>query len=85
MNSLSNYNFNLSERKRWVAAQAAAIPEGSYVLDAGAGIGQYRPLFAHCIYKTQDFGQEPGTIGKYTPLTTKVTLRPFLWTIVHLM
>jgi len=61
-------NYNQSERRLWVAEQAIAIPAGSHVLDAGAGIGQYRSLFAHCVYKTQDFGQEPGTVGKYTQL-----------------
>jgi SAM-dependent methyltransferase len=25
-------------------------------------------LFAHCEYKTHDFGEEPGTVGHYTPL-----------------
>jgi ubiquinone/menaquinone biosynthesis C-methylase UbiE len=48
--------------------QAAAVPAGSRVLDVGAGKGRYRSLFAHCDYKTQDFGQEPGTIGRYTAL-----------------
>lgn len=60
--------FNQLERDEWMAKQAARIPSGSDVLDAGAGCGPYRPLFAHCVYKTQDFGQEPATQGKYTPL-----------------
>jgi SAM-dependent methyltransferase len=62
------WDFNLYNRQRWVAEQARRIPSGMRVLDVGAGIGQYRTVFAHCDYKTQDFGQEPATIGKYTPL-----------------
>jgi SAM-dependent methyltransferase len=42
-----------------VAAFAAALPAGSKVLDAGAGDAPYRPLFAHCEYRTQDW---PGTV-----------------------
>lgn len=61
-------NFNESERDRWVAKQAALIPCGSKVLDVGCGGGRYRSFFTHCDYKTQDFGQEPSTIGKYPAL-----------------
>lgn len=61
-------DFNQRERDRWVAIQAAAVPAGASILDIGAGKGRYRSLFAHCDYKTQDFAQEPGTIGQYTPL-----------------
>ena len=62
------FRFNMHNRAKWVAEQAAQIPAGSRVLDVGAGRGQYRPLFAHCDYRTQDFAQELGTIGNYTPL-----------------
>lgn len=48
-------NFNVVERDAWVARQAAALPAGSRVLDAGAGSCPYRTLFSHCDYKTQDF------------------------------
>lgn len=51
------YAFNLLFRDRWVAQQARALPAGSRVLDMGAGSCPYRPLFAHCDYKTQDFAQ----------------------------
>lgn len=47
--------FNLRNRDRWVAAQAARVPAGSRVLDVGAGSAPYRELFARCEYKTQDF------------------------------
>jgi SAM-dependent methyltransferase len=62
------WGFNIFNRREWLAQRAARLPRGSRVLDVGAGIGQYRPLFAHCRYETQDFGQEPATIGTYTPL-----------------
>lgn len=62
------YNFNYYNRDSWVKSWAARIPSGSVVLDIGAGSGKYRALFAHCDYRTQDFGQEIGTIGKYTRL-----------------
>ena len=47
--------FNLRNRDRWVAAQAARVPAGSRVLDVGAGSAPYRELFRRCEYKTQDF------------------------------
>lgn len=62
------WSFNAQCRREWVAAQAAAIARGARVLDVGAGIGQYRDLFAHCEYQAHDFGQEPATEGKYTRL-----------------
>lgn len=49
--------FNLRNRDRWVAAQAAGIPAGSRVLDVGAGSAPYRSLFSRCDYKTQDFSR----------------------------
>lgn len=49
------FAFNLVNRDRWVARQAASLPEGSRVLDIGAGSCPYRPLFSRCRYETQDF------------------------------
>jgi len=49
------FAFNQVDRDRWIAAQAAGIPAGSRVLDVGAGSCPYRPLFAHCEYRSQDF------------------------------
>jgi len=49
------FNFNVVERDAWVARQAAALPAGSKVLDAGAGSCPYRAIFSHCDYKAQDF------------------------------
>jgi SAM-dependent methyltransferase len=62
------FAFNQSERYHWVSTQAAITPAGCLVLDVGAGTGRYRSLFSHCAYRAHDFGQEPGTIGKYTAL-----------------
>lgn len=62
------FNFNQYNRDQWVAKKAKEIPVGAKVLDAGAGRGQYRDLFSHCEYKTQDFGKAPDTIGQYTKL-----------------
>ena len=39
----------------FVQRAAAAIPNGSRVLDAGAGPAPYRELFAHCEYVTSDW------------------------------
>src|SRR4051812_8914731 len=60
--------FNIERRREWVAAQAASTPAGARVLDVGAGIGQYRSLFAHCEYHAHDFAMERDTRGRYTPL-----------------
>ncbi len=49
------FAFNLVNRDRWVAQQAARLPAGARVLDMGAGSCPYRALFAHCLYETQDF------------------------------
>jgi SAM-dependent methyltransferase len=62
------WSFNTEQRRDWVARLAASIPPGSRVLDVGAGIGQYRHLFAHCEYRAHDFGLEPATAGQYTTL-----------------
>lgn len=62
------WSFNTERRREWVARQAAATPRGARVLDVGAGVGQYRSLFAHCEYRAHDFGLEPATAGHYTPL-----------------
>jgi SAM-dependent methyltransferase len=64
----SIWNFNVARRDAWVAELAKGVPAGSRVLDVGAGSGRYRESFAHCEYRTQDFGQEPATIGRYTKL-----------------
>lgn len=54
-------NFSAHFRENWIAAQAATLPPGARVLDAGAGQCPYRRYFAHTDYKTQDFSQYQGT------------------------
>jgi SAM-dependent methyltransferase len=49
--------WNPKTRDKWVAKSAVEIPEGSRVLDIGAGGCPYRHLLGHCIYKTHDFEQ----------------------------
>ena len=49
------FAFNLINRDRWIAQQAASLPAGTSVLDVGAGSCPYRSYFAHCRYQTQDF------------------------------
>lgn len=53
------------QRDQFVRAEAAKLPPGSRVLDAGAGASKYRELFAHCQYETQDFCQYQGGLVKY--------------------
>ena len=52
-------------RDQWVKGEAAKLPPGSRVLDAGAGASKYRPFFSHCDYKTQDFCKYEGPLVKY--------------------
>jgi|GEM_PF-786031 len=54
------HDFNQRARDRWVKEKASTVPAGSRVLDMGAGTCLYRPLFAHCDYKTHDFKQYEG-------------------------
>lgn len=61
-------SFNERGRRTWVAARAAELQPGARLLDAGAGSGPYRDLFAHCEYRAHDFGKEPSTRGRYTDL-----------------
>ena len=53
------------KRDQWIKVHAQNLPPGSRVLDAGAGASKYRPFFAHCDYKTQDFCQYQGPLVKY--------------------
>lgn len=54
-------DFNQARRDQWVADVAARLPSGTRVLDVGAGMCRYRPLFAHCDYVAHDFCQYDGT------------------------
>jgi len=62
------FRFNQHNRDQWVAEQDRKIPSGARVLDAGAGTCKYKPLFAHCDYKSQDFTQYKGYENSYGTL-----------------
>ena len=62
------FSFNSYNRDQWMVYISKGIPAGLDLLDAGAGTGLYRHLFAHCNYKSQDFCQEPTTQGRYTKM-----------------
>lgn len=51
---------NKDDREVWLVKTLSAIPEGSRILDAGAGEAQYARLCAHLEYLSQDFGKYDG-------------------------
>lgn len=57
--SLTN-RLNLN-RDKFVQESAESLPEGSLILDVGAGPTKYRQLFSHCKYQAQDFAQHTGS------------------------
>lgn len=62
------FYYNLYDRDQWVRRFARQLPPGTIILDAGAGPAPYRSFFDHCQYQSQDFAQEPSTLGNYTKL-----------------
>lgn len=48
---------NEERRRKWITDQLSALPEGSSLLDAGAGEQQYRSACKHLHYVSQDFAQ----------------------------
>ena len=53
-------NFSSAVRNSWVEGKARSVSAGALVLDAGAGECQYKSLFNHTNYRTQDFSQYKG-------------------------
>lgn len=51
------FAYNRMRRDSWLAKQADKIPDGSKILDIGAGGCPHREKFNHCEYHTQDFVQ----------------------------
>jgi len=51
---------NASSRDAWVAKTLAAVPDGSRLLDAGAGECQYKRHCGHLRYVSQDFSKYDG-------------------------
>jgi len=52
---------NDSSREAWVKNALASIPEGSLLLDAGAGELRYKKHCSHLKYTSQDFAQYNGS------------------------
>ena len=48
---------NEKVRKQWIEKTLKSIPEGSKILDAGAGQQQYKKFCAHLNYVSQDFAE----------------------------
>jgi SAM-dependent methyltransferase len=61
-------NFNDFYRDRFIAEVARTVPPGARMLDAGAGPCRYKPLFAHCDYRAQDFCKYEGQEHRYGEL-----------------
>jgi len=51
---------NLSNREKWLQRILKRIPEGSRILDAGAGELKYKKFCSHLKYVSQDFAQYDG-------------------------
>jgi 2-polyprenyl-3-methyl-5-hydroxy-6-metoxy-1,4-benzoquinol methylase len=51
---------NQSDREIWLQSTLKRIPDGSRILDAGAGELQYKKYCSHLNYISQDFGQYDG-------------------------
>ena len=60
--------------ERFVHAAAASVPDGSLVLDAGAGNCQYRTLFAGKHYQSTDLCQTDMSYGKLTYVCNLVSI-----------
>lgn len=51
---------NIEKREEWLKKTLKKIPDGSRILDAGAGEQQYRCFCTHLNYVAQDFAQYDG-------------------------
>jgi SAM-dependent methyltransferase len=63
---------NESSRVAWIEAALADVPDGSRILDAGAGERQFRHFCSHLNYVSQDF-------ARYEPSTSQGGLHPESW------
>lgn len=60
---------NLRTREDWLLSTLKKVPEGSKILDAGAGTQRYRKFCKHLVYVSQDFAEYNGkgnTLGLQT-------------------
>ena len=62
---------NLADRQMWVKNALSRLPEGSTILDIGAGEQQYEKYCTHLKYTSQDFNQYDGS-GNESGLQTGV-------------
>ena len=60
MNDSTGLSNNKNNRDNWLAKILHEIPEGSRILDAGAGELRNKPLCSHLNYVSQDFGEYQG-------------------------
>ncbi|PIS22422.1 SAM-dependent methyltransferase, partial [candidate division WWE3 bacterium CG08_land_8_20_14_0_20_41_10] len=51
---------NLANRDEWVIQELGKLPNGSTLLDAGAGECRYKPYCRNLVYTSQDFGRYDG-------------------------
>ncbi|MEM6883624.1 MAG: methyltransferase domain-containing protein [Verrucomicrobiota bacterium] len=51
---------NVATRENWLSKELNALPEGTRILDAGAGAQQYKRLCSHLDYVSQDFAAYDG-------------------------
>lgn len=59
------YRFNQTYRDEWIEQQAKQLPQGTKILDIGAGTCRYRNYFDHCDYNAHDFAQLPENSIEY--------------------
>ena len=53
----NTFAYNRMRRDKWMMKHSNEIPNGSKILDIGAGGCPYKKLFSHCDYFSQDFVQ----------------------------
>ena len=51
------FAYNRKRRDKWIMKNAKSIPDGSMVLDVGAGSCPHKKLFSHCKYYAHDFAE----------------------------
>lgn len=52
---------NEENRKKWIEEQLLSLPQGTSILDAGAGPLRWKKTCSHLKYTSQDFCQYDGT------------------------
>ena len=52
---------NVQTKDKWIYVKLSNLPDGSSILDAGAGTGKWKKACKHLKYTSQDFAQYNGT------------------------